>query len=170
MDVRLLHSQKVLGSILVKVLGIITETIFPHLWKADSPIVVTLEGISIEVSPELKKAPCPIFVTLVGIVTEVKLMQPINTHGWILVIVSGKVTCVTSTPLIYRKRPEWSGLADALANWILHQAVMSSMLTMSNPEQPINALFPILVTLLGILMYSMLVRFVKAFSPIEVTW
>ena len=103
-------------SILVTLLGIVTETKLSQEPKAPSPILVTLSGISIEeksqplntlaarvfkffgilteVRPQPENAPAPILVTLSGITIDFKLEQPANKLLVMLFKFSLKVTLV----------------------------------------------------------------------------
>lgn len=66
--------------------GIVILVKFVHSSKASVPIVVTLEGISIEVIFVLLKAYSPIVVTLKGIVIFVKLVQSLKAFFSIYII------------------------------------------------------------------------------------
>ena len=61
----------------IALVGIVAATIFVHLEKARSPMLVTPFPMVTDVNPvQSRKASSPMLVTLSGMVTDVKLLQP----------------------------------------------------------------------------------------------
>ena len=90
-------------------------------------------------------------VTQLGIVTLVREEQPENVLFLMLVTPFGITSSVINSLFKYKLRAYDNGLAYAPKS-ILHQAARSFICTSLSLVQASNALFPMLVTLLGIVM------------------
>ena len=127
------------------------------------PIVVTLSGIVTLVRLlQFSNAYSPILVTLSGIVTLVRLLQPENAFSPIVVTLSGIVYSVAPQPI---------------ANELITPSIIKHLwsvdanlpLNSCRLRQPANALFPILVTLSGMVILVRLLQYKNAYQPISVT-
>jgi hypothetical protein len=150
-----------------------------QLWKALSPMEVTLVGITILVNEEQpEKAPAAILVTLVGIVILVNPVQLWKALAAILVTLVGIVILVNPVQL-------WKALSAILVTLVgivilvnpvqLWKALSAILVTLVgivilvNPEQPEKALAAILVTLVGIVILVNVEQPEKALAAILVT-
>ena len=100
-------------------------------------------------------------MTLSGIVTEVKPVQPSNADSPIAVTSSPKTNSVTWSPNICLRFESFVYVFEAMA--------LLLSVTFVKLVQPLNALVPIEVMLLGIVTAVKPVHPLNAFFPIEVT-
>ena len=120
-----------------------------QLWKALSPMEVTLVGITILVNEEQpEKAPAAILVTLVGIVILVNPVQLWKALAAILVTLVGIVILVN--PIQF-----WKALSGILVTLV-------GIVILVNEEQPEKAVVPMEVTLVGIV-----ITCTKLVSPLK---
>ena len=80
---------------MVTLFGISIDVRYPQFANASSSILVTLLGIMTEVIPHPMNAPCPIVVILLGISIEVILVQPLQASFPMLVTLLPKETEVS---------------------------------------------------------------------------
>ena len=115
--------------------------------KAQYPMLVTLLGMVTEVREEQPpKAIIPILVTLLGMVTEVREEQPLKAPYPILVTLLGMVVFLQPTTRVF-VAVSIIALQFSRLSYVL---LPLSTTIAERAEQPSKALFPILVTLLGI--------------------
>ena len=97
-----------------------------------------------------EKAPAPILVTLSGMTIEVILLHPSNAFAPISTTVSGMVNCVIAVQYLNAEFP-------ILVNFVPSSKTTLVMLSSAELVPP-KALFPISVTVLGMVMTQSVVK------------
>jgi hypothetical protein len=154
-EVNPMQPENAPSSIVVTLLGIVIEVKPVQPKNAALPIVVTLLGITIEVNPvQPLNAKFPIVVTLLPIVTEVNPVQFSNAELPIAVTLLPIVRCLIAVPNGRETSdtflPIYTVSGDQPTPRNVKSFVPSSTIIVFRFVQSLNAQFPIVVMLLGI--------------------